>query len=89
MTSANKSFSVEDITAALDDMIEDSEYLRENAHADHGARPGAEARRKMSGLDAAQQSVGSADEELDALSLALKGFPPERKPNKLEAEEKE
>lgn len=72
LTAAKKSYSVEDITAALDDMIEDNELLRENARADYHGDP-----RPVS--QPSRPSV-SADEELDALSQALKGFPPKPKP---------
>ena len=66
LSPAKKSYSVEDITAALDDMIEGDQYL-ESARAQGnggGVVP-----------EATPSSVGAADEELDALSQALKGFP--------------
>lgn len=52
-----KSFSVEDITAALDDMVENNQYLNEEIDSK------------------APLNVGSVREELDALTLALQGFP--------------
>lgn len=77
LTAAKKSYSLEDITAALDDMIEDNPLLRENASTDYGSREGGGAGQHGSreGGGARQLSV-SADKELDALSQALKGFPP-------------
>lgn len=64
---AKKSFSVEDITAALDDMIEGNEYLRENAAITTSAAPVA--------AKATPPAESAAGEELDALSRALQGFP--------------
>jgi hypothetical protein len=71
LSPAKKSYSVEDITAALDDMIEDNDLLRENSRAENHADVAAPLPR--------QASVTAADEELDALSQALKGFPPQQK----------
>jgi len=64
---------VEDITAALDDMIEENELLRENAHTNH-----TEEKRKVSaGVEPPPGVVAgaAANEELDALGRALQGFP--------------
>ena len=67
LSPAKKSYSVEDITAALDDMIGGDQYL-ENACAqgngEGGVAPGI-----------TPSAVGPADDELDALSQALRGFP--------------
>ena len=63
---AKKSYSVEDITAALDDMIEGDQYLD---HAQSSKGGGAAAALLST------PSVGTAEEELDALSQALKSFP--------------
>ena len=61
-----RSYSVEDITAALDDMIEENELLKETTQAkfDGGAR-------------AAPAAPASGD-EFDVLGQALKGFPPKQ-----------
>ena len=67
LTPAKKSYSVEDITAALDDMIEGDQYL-EGARAQGNGEGGVAS-------EATPPSVGAAEEELDALSQALKGFP--------------
>lgn len=76
LTAAKKSYSVEDITAALDDMVEGNELLRNNARAEYSKAappPGATAAPPPS------RPGISADEELDALTQALKGFPPKQK----------
>lgn len=67
LSPVKKSYSVEDITAALDDMIEGSDVLRENEHADHKAM--------KETVERTHPSV-TADNELDALSQALRAFPP-------------
>ena len=72
LSPAKKSYSVEDITAALDDMIEGSDVLRENEHANHKAMKETAERTHPS---------ASADNELDALSQALRGFPPKAAAN--------
>ncbi len=59
---AKKSYSVEDITAALDDMVENNEYLNEKVPA--ARAPPTKPR-----------SESAAKDELDALSKALLGFP--------------
>lgn len=71
-----RSYSVEDITAALDDMIEGNELLHQNAQAEYGGVGGS-----SPGETAAQPTRVSisADDALDALGQALKGFPPKPK----------
>lgn len=63
LTPAKKSFSVEDITAALDDMVSEDQYLQENAGKAKATPPVA-------------SDAGGTGDELDALSRALQGFPP-------------
>ena len=72
LSPAKKCYSVEDITAALDDMIEDNDLLRENARTEY-KEPGG-------GAAPLTKQPSAAGEELDALAQALKGFPP-RDPN--------
>lgn len=76
LSPGKKSYSVEDITSALDDMIEGNDMLRENEHANHKAMKEKE-RTHPSGT---HPSV-SAEDELDALSQALRGFPPKAASN--------
>lgn len=67
LTPAKKSFSVEDITAALDDMVEGDVYLKENTRGGGGT----------GGAKATPPAVSDAKEtgdEMDALSRALQGF---------------
>ena len=75
LSPAKKSYSLEDITAALDDMIEGNEYLKENA-----SFVGTAQSHEASATHTDPPQVATADEELDALSLALKAFPPKPKP---------
>ena len=81
MSPAKKTYSIEDITAALDDMIDDNPLLQGNAQANYSAG----GHGAMAATPPSNSSL-SADEELDALSQALKGFPPKqpRDPNKEE-----
>ena len=55
---SKKSYSVEDITAALDDMVQNNEYINESLPPSKSAAPAAT----------------KAQPELDALSKALQGF---------------
>lgn len=66
---AKKSFSVEDITAALDDMVDGDEYLQENSRLKNRGVVEAKA------TPAAPPATQGGGDGLDALTLALQGFP--------------
>lgn len=70
LTSADKSYSVEDITAALDDMVQEDEFLKE---ADSSGLGGQGHSDKCPSVE--RPKVGTADDELDALTKALSAFP--------------
>ncbi len=55
-----KALSIEDIAAALDDIIDENQYLKENSNGVTTNEP---------------LPPSSAGKELDALTLALQGFP--------------
>ena len=83
MRPEKRSYSVEDITAALDDMIQEDHYLN-NDHNDIVPPPQGFSSGGASLMPAASEpsghTVGNADDELDALSKALQSFPGKSEP---------
>lgn len=80
MSPEKRSYSVEDITAALDDMIQDDKYLADAndiVPPPQGFSAGAS---MMPKAEPSPPLLGNADDELDALSKALQGFKPEPEP---------
>ena len=84
-SSMSKSYSVEDITAALDDMVSEDEFLNDTGlrfqmksepRVDIKSEGRAAGRSEGVGMSVSTsvKKVGSAGDELDALSKALQGF---------------
>ena len=76
LTSAHKSYSVEDITAALDDMVQGDEFLNgvgEDVRMGRGDDVTVRGGASVASTDKVQ--VGTTDEAMDALTRALSGFP--------------
>ena len=79
LSAKKKTYSVEDITAALDEIIVQDEYLRDNGTSgDENILPppieyGADVGVSVGGASE-KSAQEAADEGLDALSKALQGF---------------
>ena len=76
-----KTYSVEDITAALDELIVQDEFLRDDtAGGDDNILPPPVEYGEVEGVavggDSGKSAQQEADEGLDALSKALQGFTP-------------
>ena len=79
LSTGQKSYSVEDITAALDDMVSEDEFLNVTGpRLDVKSKPvGSEGHAADGvgvGVVTSTTKVGSVNDELDALSKALQGF---------------